>query len=144
MIPPHLFYQIYLSFLEQNYCTSPKYGELSEYTDTTNIEVEDLSSRYMNGSTVYARCGHDTRQFHPSCTTSTPISQDWLHRMKLVRDRSIPLILPSGKNILADTMFKIIIETLMDRLVRQHPHLSTANQLELEIGFNVHIQSKLS
>ena len=38
------------------------------------------------------------------------------------------------------------IETLMDRLVRQQPHLSTANQLELERekGFNVHIQSKLS
>ena len=29
MIPPHLLYQIYLSFLEQNYCTPPKCGELS-------------------------------------------------------------------------------------------------------------------
>ena len=38
-----------------------------------------------------------------------PISQDWLDRMKLVRDRSIPIILPSGKNILADTIFKISI-----------------------------------
>ena len=38
-----------------------------------------------------------------------PISQDWLDRMKLVRDHTIPIILPSGKNILADTMFKIII-----------------------------------
>ena len=35
-----------------------------------------------------------------------PISQDWLDRMKLVRDRTI---LPSGKDILVDTMFKIII-----------------------------------
>ena len=33
MIPPHLFYQIYLSILEQNDCTPPKCGELSEYTD---------------------------------------------------------------------------------------------------------------
>ena len=47
MIPPHLFYQIYLSFLEmQNDCTPPKCGELSEYTDSAQTEVEDLSSRY--------------------------------------------------------------------------------------------------
>ena len=38
-----------------------------------------------------------------------PISQDWLDRMKLVRDRTIRIILPSGKNILADTMFKISV-----------------------------------
>ena len=57
MIPPHLFYQIYLSFLEQNDCTPPKCGELSEYTDSAHTEVEDLSSRYMNGSNVYDRCG---------------------------------------------------------------------------------------
>ena len=58
MIPPHPFYQIYLSFLEQNECTPPKYGELSEYTNSAHTEVEDLSSRYMNGSNVYgyAKC----------------------------------------------------------------------------------------
>ena len=38
-----------------------------------------------------------------------PISQDWLDRMKLTRNRTISIILPSGKNILVDTMFKIII-----------------------------------
>ena len=38
-----------------------------------------------------------------------PISQDWLDRMKLVYDRTVPIILPSGKNVLADTVFKIII-----------------------------------
>ena len=53
MIPPHLFYQIYLSFLEQNDCTPPKCGELSEYTDSAHTEVEDPS----------------LRQLHPSCTT---------------------------------------------------------------------------
>ena len=47
MIPPHLVYKIYLSFLEQNDCTPPKCGELSEYTDSAHTEVEDLSSRYM-------------------------------------------------------------------------------------------------
>ena len=31
-----------------------------------------------------------------------PISQDWLDRMKLVHDRTVPIILPSGKDILAD------------------------------------------
>ena len=53
MIPSHLFYQIYLSVLEQNDCTPPKCGELSEYTDSSHTEVEDLSSRCMNGSNVY-------------------------------------------------------------------------------------------
>ena len=47
MITPHLFYQIYLSFLEQNDCTPSKYGELSEYIDSAHTEVEDLSSRYI-------------------------------------------------------------------------------------------------
>ena len=56
MIPPHLFYQIYLSFLEQNDCTPPRCGELSDYT-----QVEDPSLGCMNGSNVYDRCGHDTR-----------------------------------------------------------------------------------
>ena len=74
MIPPHLFYQMYLSFLEQNDCTPPKCDELSEYTDSAHIEVEDLSSRYINGSNVYDRCGHDTRQLHPSCTACRRIA----------------------------------------------------------------------
>ena len=33
-----------------------------------------------------------------------PISQNWLDRLKIVRDLTITIILPSGKN-----MFKIII-----------------------------------
>ena len=67
MIPPHLFYQIYLSFLEQNDCTPPKCGELSEYNDSAHTEVEDPSLGCMNVSNVYGRCGLDTRQLHPSC-----------------------------------------------------------------------------
>ena len=99
MIPPHLFYQMYLSFLEQNDCTPPKCGELSEYNDSAHTEVKDLSSRYMNGSNVYVRCGHDTRLFHPSCTACrrTANLPGWLDRMKLVSDRTIPIILPSGR-----------------------------------------------
>ena len=31
-----------------------------------------------------------------------PISQDVLDRIKLVRDRTIPIILPSGKDILVN------------------------------------------
>ena len=38
-----------------------------------------------------------------------PIPQYQLARMKLVRDRTIPITLPSGKNILSDTMFKISV-----------------------------------
>ena len=34
-----------------------------------------------------------------------PISQDWLDRMNLVHDHT-PVIMLSGKNILAETMFK--------------------------------------
>ena len=50
-------------------CTPPKCGELSKYTDSAHTEVEDPSSRCMNGSDVYDRCGHDTRQLYPSCIT---------------------------------------------------------------------------
>ena len=38
-----------------------------------------------------------------------PISKDRLDSMKLVHDRTIPIILPHGKNIRADKMFKISI-----------------------------------
>ena len=36
MIPPHLFYQIYLSFLD---CTPPKCGELSECIDSAHSDT---------------------------------------------------------------------------------------------------------
>ena len=55
MIPPHLFYQIYLSFLEQNDCTPPRCGELSDYTDSAHTQVEDPSLGCMNVSNVYSR-----------------------------------------------------------------------------------------
>ena len=38
-----------------------------------------------------------------------PISQDWLDRMKLVRNFTIPINLPSGNNILVNMLFKINI-----------------------------------
>ena len=59
---------IYLSLFVQNDCTPPKCGVLPEYTDSAHIDVEDISSRYMNGSNVIDRCRHDTKQLHPSCT----------------------------------------------------------------------------
>ena len=68
MIPPHLFYQIYLSFLEQNDCTPPKCGKLSEYTDSAHTEVEDLSSRYMNGSNVFSCAGGAGRSSEVECS----------------------------------------------------------------------------
>ena len=39
-----------------------------------------------------------------------PISQNWLDKMKLVYDRTIRIILPSGKNILVNMVFKINIQ----------------------------------
>ena len=38
-----------------------------------------------------------------------PVSQDRLHRMKLVCDRTTPIISPSGKNILVNMLFKISV-----------------------------------
>ena len=38
-----------------------------------------------------------------------PISQDRLDRMKLVRDRTIPVTFPSGKNMLVNMLFKISV-----------------------------------
>ena len=85
MIPPHLFYQICLSFLEQNDCTPPKCGKLSEYTDSAHTEVKDLSSRqkknkwaliltapqtvlYINGLQRYIWYNKDGRKRFFTCT----------------------------------------------------------------------------
>ena len=38
-----------------------------------------------------------------------PVSQDPLDILKLVRDRTIPIILPSGNNILVNIVFKISV-----------------------------------
>ena len=55
---------ISLKKIQQNHCTPPKCGELSEYTKSARTEVKDLSSRYMNGSDVYDRClGFRTKNF---------------------------------------------------------------------------------
>ena len=53
MIPPYLFFQIYLPMLEQNDCNPPKCGELSEYTDSCLSEMEDLSSICLNATPLY-------------------------------------------------------------------------------------------
>ena len=84
--------------------TPPKCDELSEYTDSAHTKVEDISSRYMNGSNVYDRCGttQDNFMLPAPPVGGLPISQDWLDRMKLVHDCTIPIILPIGKDILAD------------------------------------------
>ena len=38
-----------------------------------------------------------------------PISQDWLDKMKIVRDCTIPIILPDGNNLLVNMVLKINI-----------------------------------
>ena len=45
----------------------------------------------------------------PPPPVGLPVSQDQLDRMKLVRNCTIPIILPSTQNMLVDTMFKIRI-----------------------------------
>ena len=52
MIPPHLFYEIYIYLFEKNDCTPPKCDKLSEYTDNAQTEVKDLSSRCIGGTNV--------------------------------------------------------------------------------------------
>ena len=107
----NLFSKTYPSLIEQNDSTLPKCCELSEYTDSAFTQVEDLSSRCINGSNTCDQCGHDTRRFHPFCTACNmmPISLHWLDRMKLVCNHTILIILPSGKNILFDTVLKMTI-----------------------------------
>ena len=54
MIPPRFPPPYnYIFFFQQNSCTPPECGELSEYTDSAHTEVEDSSSRCMNGSDDY-------------------------------------------------------------------------------------------
>ena len=67
MITLYIF-KIHHSLFEPDDFTTRKCDELSEYTYSARIEVEDLSSRCVNGSIVYNQCGHVTRQLHPSCT----------------------------------------------------------------------------
>ena len=97
--------------LEWKDCSPPKCRELSEYTDSAHTEVEDLSSRCMNGLNEYVQCSTTQDNFIlPDLPVGRlPISLDRLDRMKLVRNCTIPIILPSGKNILVNMVFKISI-----------------------------------
>ena len=78
MIPTHLFYQIYLSFLEQNDCTPPKCGELSEDTDSAHTEVEDPSLGEKVSQSV---CVH--RCFLYMCTCICMCMYKWKHPKRL-------------------------------------------------------------
>ena len=63
-----------------------------------------------------------------------PIYQDWLDRMKLVRNRTIPIILPIGSNILVNMVFKVSIRytNLDTRQVQrrriEHMHVKSGRQ----------------
>ena len=74
MIPRHNIYQIYNSLSVRDDFTPPKCGEKSENTDSVHTEVEDPSLGCMNGSNVYDRCGHDTKQLHSSFTACRRIA----------------------------------------------------------------------
>ena len=72
MIPPHLFYQIHLSFLEQNNCTPPRCGELSDYTDSAHTEVEDPSLGCMNVSRLEVVTLLEVSEKEEGCSGLTP------------------------------------------------------------------------
>ena len=57
-LPPFFFF----FFPQQNDCTAPKCGELSEYTDSANTELVDPSSSCMKASDEYDRCDAGTAQ----------------------------------------------------------------------------------
>ena len=54
MIPPHLIYQVCISFLEQNDCTPLKCGELSEYSDNAHTEVGVHDRNYTEANEANA------------------------------------------------------------------------------------------
>ena len=112
MIPPHFSHQIYLSFsfskmiaLNQNVANC--LNTLTALTLKCMLLLQDVWMRQM--CMTDAGTTQDNFILPAPPVGELPISQDWLDRTKLGLNRSIPITLPSGKNILADTMFKISI-----------------------------------
>ena len=108
MIPPHLSQQMYLSkmnAIDQNVANCQ--NKLTVLTLMWMILRQDVRMRQM--SNTDAGTTQDNFILPAPPVGGLPISQDWLDRMKLVRKRTIPITLPSGKNILADATFKISI-----------------------------------
>ena len=109
MIPPHLFYQIYLSFLEQND---------KVLTQRWRIFPQDIRMGEM--CMTDAGTTQDNFILPAPPVEGLPISQDWLDRIKLVHDRTVPIILPSGKDIgkLNKTKKKLIVLTVCGMCLR--------------------------
>ena len=81
MIPPHLFYQIYLSFLEQNDCTPPKCGDLHLITDISLKQGILSTSIYYKTTDSYSYVDYHSSH-NPSTKNSIPLSQFLrLHRL---------------------------------------------------------------
>ena len=96
----------FFSFFHKNYCTPPKCGKLSEYNDSAHTEVEGPSSRCMNASDEYDRCGMTKDNFILPARPvgGLPISQDWSDRIKLVRNSTVML----GSNLVAESVISIV------------------------------------
>ena len=118
MISPHFFYHTYIFpfFFQQNDCTPPKcvahtvancHITLTVFTLRWRIFLQYVWMSQM--SMTDAGTTQDSFILPAQPVRGLPISQDQLDRMKLVRDRTIPIILPSGKNILVNMVFKIKI-----------------------------------
>ena len=110
MITPHLFYQIYLSFFSAKWLHSTKIW----WTVRKHWQCSHRGGRSFFGMyewVRYDRCRHDIRQLHPSSTacsrTANLPGPAWQNEACL--QRNIPIIVPRGKNILVNIVFKISI-----------------------------------
>ena len=93
-------------FLESDY-TPPKCGELTEYILAVLTLRWVIFLQYIwMGQMCMTDAGTTQDNFilPEPCVGGLPIFQDRLDRKRRVGDRTIPIILPSGKNILAETV----------------------------------------
>ena len=102
---------LYLSFFSAKLLHFTKNVANCQNTlDSAHTEVEDPTR--MNTSDVYDRCGHDTRQLHPSCTacrrTANLPGLAWQNEACSQPHHSNHLA-KWKRNILADTKFIISI-----------------------------------
>ena len=84
-------------------------GELSQYTDSAHTEVKNLFKMYELVRCIWQMWERHNFIFFALPVEGLPMSQDWLDRMKLVCNHTIPISLPCGKNILVNVVFKISV-----------------------------------
>ena len=105
MIPPHLIYQIYIfPFLSKMIALHQNVANCQNKLTVLTLRWIIFPQDIWMGQMCMTNVG-TTQDF---ILPAPPVGRQPTPRMKLVRDRTIPVILPSGKNKHVDTMFKII------------------------------------